>query len=150
MTKYLLIAFTLALISPGCEEETASGWQKVVVQDQFDPAIQKIEYEVIGSKYSKALKEAKIKYDTLNDLISFDLKPMFTITLNGRSFDDSVYIKTPDNTEFAFGCYDGIIFNIDSESHDIERLIELMQHKELSVSQGKYSFSINTSGFPIK
>ncbi len=119
------------------------------VPDEFGEDSGKIYLQVYGEDLSEGLNEAVITYSTFNDLISGGEKTIFTITLNGQNSNEQVMVITPDKQEVAFNCYDGIIFNIDHESHDVEHLEELMQYGKLIFKQGPYQFAISTKGFHL-
>ena len=145
--KYLYFAIAFIILSSGCKPETKPGWQEMPVTDEFGNDTGETQLRVNGYKLSSGLKEAYITYHILEDLISGGYKPIFTISINGSSSSENVIIETPDNQKVEFECYDGIIFNIDAESDNVERLSELMKYKELRLSQDSYSFTINASGF---
>ena len=148
--KYLFVAFTFVVLISSCTPEIIPGWQETPVKDEFGNNTGKTMLKVDGYNLSDGVNEAFLTYYILEDLISGGFKPIFTISINGGSSSESVTVKTPDNQEVEFDCYDGIIFNIDNESDNIERFIELMKYQELRLRQDNYSFTINASGFLVE
>ena len=149
MKNIIPLSFLLILLS-GCGPESRSGWIEMPVPDQYGEDSGKIFLQVYGQELSDDLEEAVITYATISDLITGGEKTMFTIILNGKSSSDVVFVETPDDQVHEFNCYDGIIFNIDSEEHDLDRMIDLMKHEKLTFRQGKHSFTISTTGFSKK
>ncbi|MEN8251661.1 MAG: hypothetical protein ABFS32_22265, partial [Bacteroidota bacterium] len=103
--------------------------------------------EVKGYDLSRNLKEAIIQYYVTEDMISGGYKPVFIFTLDGATSSDSLFVTTPAEEEHGFECYDGLIFNIDIDSDNIQRLIPLFENEKLTITQGNKIFTINCSGF---
>ena len=145
--------FSLSLIViffTNCSPEYRTGWIEMPVPDQYGEDSGNTFLQVYGQDLSGGLKEAVITYATIDDLISGGQKTMFTLMLNGKSSSELVYVETPDKQVHEFNCYDGIIFNIDNEERDLDRMIKLMNYENLTFRQGKSSFTISTKGFRLE
>lgn len=148
--KTLLSISIAVILLTNCSPEYRAGWIEMPVPDQYGEDSGNTFLQVYGQDLSGGLKEAVITYATIDDLISGGQKTMFTIMLNGKSSSDPVIVETTDEKVHEFNCYDGIIFNIDNEERDLDRMIELMNYEKLTFRQGKYSFTISTKGFRLE
>gem|GEM_PF-3812590 len=146
MKKLRPLLFLLLSLTT-CGPETQPGWVALPVPDEFGEDSGRVFLQVYGKDLSPGLTEAVITYAVFNDLISGGEKTIFTFTLNGQTSHENIMVITPDGQEEQFNCYDGIIFNIDSEARDVERLEKLMRYEKLTFRQGPHTFSISTNGF---
>ena len=148
--KTLLSISIVVILLTNCSPEYRAGWIEMPVPDQYGEDSGNTFLQVYGQELSSGLKEAVITYATIDDLISGGQKTMFTIMLNGKPSSESVIVETTDKKVHEFNCYDGIIFNIDNEERDLDRMIELMNYEKLMFRQGKHSFTISTKGFRLE
>ena len=144
--KYSLITLIGSLVLVGCETKLINEWSSQPFIDAFGKENGVVLF-INGEQLSENLDVAVISFSLVNDLISGGYKEMFTINLNNSSFGEDIIITDMFGIKHEFTSYDGMIFNIDYESNDIDRLMELMNNEELTISQGEYSFMINTKGF---
>jgi hypothetical protein len=72
---------------------------------------------------------------------------VFVITLDGTTSSDPVIIENPEGETHEFECYDGIIFNVDINSNDIQRIVPLFKNEYLIINQSGRQFKIKCEGF---
>jgi hypothetical protein len=146
-TKNNQIIFLLLLIVLSCtSQELKNEW----VAKPFIDAYGKengVKLEIQGEFLTGDMKTASINFSNIEDLISGGYKEVFTLAFGNYSGSDSVTVTTAEGDLEVFNCYDGLIFDIDYETDDINRLLEMMDSPSLTISQGNRSFRISTKGF---
>ena len=104
---------------------------------------------IMGERPSDGLNEAQISFNLNQDLISGGFKEVFTFTINGSTSwgEDYIEVISPNGETYDFDIYDGLLFNIDNESNEVARFIELMNYEWLEIRSGTYAFTISTAEF---
>lgn len=147
------VKFTIVLVwmilFTACSKSGSNlpGWIETTLPDQYGNTEGYKALEVNGYNLSRNIQEAMIQYYITEDMISGGYKPVFIITIDGKTSSEMVTIKAPDGKDYEFECYDGLIFNIDFESDNIQRLIPLFNNENLKILQGDNEFTINCKGF---
>ena len=164
MNKYnLLFPALIVIILSGCKMagETKSGWYTVQLKDESGALSGKTILQVNGERLSRGLHQAILQYHTNYTTTSNEkARELFVIITNRRQSEDYILVKTPDDISYRFRVNNGgLLFDLQSEQDDeqnssdekyssITKLVELMnQYEELKISQGKFYFTINTTGF---
>ncbi len=106
-----------------------------------------VKLEIQGEFLTGDMQTASINFSNIEDLISGGYKEVFTLAFGNYSGSDSVTVTTAEGDLEVFSCYDGLIFDIDYEADDINRLLEMMDSESLVFEQGDRSFTISTKGF---
>ena len=144
-TLGLLAILTLFLLA-GCETKIVNEWTAAPFIDAYGNENGFI-LSVDAERLSSNINEATISFNEIEDLISGGYKEIFTITVDSNSPETEFTVTTPDQQEYVFTCYSGLIFNIDYESNDIAQMIALMEYPYLIFKTDEYSFTLSTSKF---
>ena len=144
----LLIAILLITGITSCEQKLQNTWQSKPYIDAFGDE-QGVAIYINGERLSDDTEDALVTFNLNQDLISGGFKDVFSFTLNGNSSwgEDQIEVITPNGESHLFDIYDGLLFNIDYESNEVSRFIELMNNEYLEIHSGKYRFTISTRGF---
>jgi hypothetical protein len=145
--KIIVIAFCFLFLN-SCTSKLENSWQAKPFINAFEEE-QGVALYIAGERLSDNLNNAQVNFSLNQDLISGGFKEVFTFTLNGSSSwgEDNIEIITPNGESFLFDIYDGLLFNIDFESNEVARFIELMNYESLEIKTGSYAFTISTVGF---
>lgn len=138
--------FIIVLLITGCNQKLKNEWAAKPFIDAYGNE-NGVKLEIQGEFLSGDIKTASINFTNIEDLISGGYKEVFTLEFGNFSSSDSVTVTTVNGDSETFSCYDGLIFDIDYESDDINRLLELMDSESLVFKQGNRSFTISTKGF---
>ena len=144
-----LISFlpTLALLFiTGCEQKLENSWQAKPYINAFGEE-SGTALVIDGERLSAGIESTQVMFFLFDDLISGGYKQAFTFSINGVVSGDEIEVELPNLETFAFDLYDGMIFNVDYESNDISRFIELMNNEYLLIRHGENEFTINTADF---
>lgn len=136
----------MIIVITGCEAPLKNEWATEPFTDAYGNT-NRISLKINGERLSPGLTSAEIRFAQIEDLISGGYKEVFSVTMNGKSASDEMIVIDAAGQEYIFTCYDGYIFDIDSESNVIETMIGLMENKELIFRQGDQSFTISTMKF---
>jgi len=164
MNKYkFLIPAVLVIVLSGCKMagETKSGWYPVQLKNESGDLSGKTILQVNGERLSRGLHQAVLQYHTNYKTTSNEeVRELFVIITNRRKSEDYILVTTPDDNSYRFPVYNGgLLFDSPGKQDDeqnsseykfssITKLVKLMnQYEELKISQGKFYFTINTTGF---
>ena len=140
--------FIIVLGLVGCDNKLKNVWEAQPFVNAFNEE-QGVALYISGERLTGGLNEARVSFNVNQDLISGGFKEIFSFTLNGTSSwgEDTIEVITPNGEAFVFDIYDGLLFNIDYESQEVGRFIELMNYESLEIRSGTFSFSISTKNF---
>jgi hypothetical protein len=131
-----------------CEQKLENSWQAKPFINAFEEE-QGVALSINGERLSEGLQNAQVTFSLNQDLISGGFKEIFTFTLNSSTpwQEDQIEVFTPFGESYVFDIYDGMLFNIDYESNEVSRFIELMNNEWLEIHSGKIQFTISTKEF---
>lgn len=142
----LLLLILITVIMQGCDYMPKNSWQSRPYINAFGEEAG-IALYVEGERLTNGLDNAQVSFALTQDLISGGFKEVITFTLNGIASGSEIEVLTPTNEPYLFEIYDGLLFNIDYESNEVARFLELMNHEFLVIKQEEYQFTISTAGF---
>ena len=146
--KSVLIILALWATLVSCDQQLNNAWQSKPHINAFHEE-EGVALFIKGERLSKGLEEAEVYFALNQDLISGGFKQIFTFTLNGRTNwgEDNIEVITPSDETFEFEIYDGLLFNIDYESNEVSRFIELLNYDYLEIRSGDFRFTISSKDF---
>ena len=148
LTRKGLVSLILVIPLMNCEPKLENTWQTKPFINAYNEE-QGVSLFIRGERLTGELEEVELNFSLIQDLISGGFKEIFTFTLDGKTSwgEDQIEVITPIGEAYVFDIYDGLLFNIDYESNEVARFIELLNNESLVIRSGPYQFTISTKGF---
>ena len=136
------------IILMSCTQKLENSWQAKPFINAFEEE-QGVALSINGERLAGGLEKAQVTFSLNQDLISGGFKEIFTFTLRSPIpwEEDTIEVFTSTGESYVFVIYDGLLFNIDYESNEVSRFIELMNNEWLEIHSGRYQFTISTREF---